>query len=168
LQPADSIKFVFSEASISRQTMRNIRCSAGHCERSVIVQCRNVNYLSCSHAIEVTHMHQRIKISPVVIAVTVAVVGQAAILLNDFGPGKGSGGGNGMITAAAVSRAGAIEIPVGPGNHSHDNGMIAPAPVSRADAIDIPVGPGKHPHGNGMITPAPVSRAGAIDIPTGP
>jgi hypothetical protein len=134
----------------------------------VIVQCRNANYLSCSHAIEAAHMHQRIKISPVIIAVIVAVVGQAVILLNDFGPGKGSGSGNGMITAAAVSRAGAIDIPVGLGNHSHGNGTIAPAPVSRAGAIDIPVGPGNHPHGSGMITPAPVSRAGAIDIPVGP
>jgi hypothetical protein len=134
----------------------------------VIVQCRNADYLSRSHAIEVTHMHQRIKISPLVIAIIIAVVGQAVILLNDFGPGKGSGSGNGMITAAAVSRTGAIDIPVGPGNYSHGNGMIAPAPVSRAGAIEIPVGPGNHPHGNGMIEPAPVSRAGAIEIPTGP
>jgi hypothetical protein len=38
------------------------------------------------------------------------------ILLNDFGPGNGSqGSGNArMITAVAVSRAGAIEIPSEP------------------------------------------------------
>jgi hypothetical protein len=50
---------------------------------------------------------------PVVIAILVAVVGQAAILLNDFGPGNGSrrAGSPGMITAAAVSRAGATELP---------------------------------------------------------
>jgi hypothetical protein len=49
----------------------------------------------------------------VVIAIIVAVVGQAAILLNDFGPTKDSGSSN-MITAAAVARAGAIETPAGP------------------------------------------------------
>ena len=50
---------------------------------------------------------------PVMIAILVAVMGQAAILLNDFGPGNGSrrDGSPGMITAAAVSRAGATEIP---------------------------------------------------------
>jgi hypothetical protein len=52
---------------------------------------------------------------PVMIAILVAVVGQAAILLNDFGAGNGSRDGNpGMITAAAVSRAGATEIPSAP------------------------------------------------------
>ena len=46
------------------------------------------------------------------VAAIVAVVGQTVILFNDFGPGNDSqGSGNGMITAAAVSRAGAIEIP---------------------------------------------------------
>ncbi len=151
----------------SRAVRKGPNCS-GHCERCVIVEYRNAHYLNCSHAIEATHMHQRIKISPAVIAVIVAVVGQAAILLNDFGPGKGSGSGNGMITAAAVSRAGAIEIPVGPGNHSGGNGMPTPAPVERAGAIEIPVAPGNHPHGGGMVTAAAVARAGAIEIPTGP
>ena len=50
---------------------------------------------------------------PVIVAVIVAVVGQSFILFNDIGPGnysQGSGGAT-MITAAAVSRAGAIEIP---------------------------------------------------------
>ena len=42
----------------------------------------------------------------------VAIVGTGAILFNDFGPDNNSlGSGNGMITAAAVSRAGAIVIP---------------------------------------------------------
>jgi hypothetical protein len=131
----------------------------------VIVECCTAHYLNCSHAIEVTLMHQRIKMSPVVIAIVVAVFGQAAILLNDFGPGKGSGSSN-MITA--VARAGAIEIPVGPGNHSSGNGMITPAPLARAGAIEIPVGPGNHAHGSGMVTAAAVARAGAIEIPTGP
>jgi hypothetical protein len=52
---------------------------------------------------------------PVIVATIVAVAGTAAILFNDFGPGNDSqGSGNGMITAATVSRAGAIEIPSEP------------------------------------------------------
>jgi hypothetical protein len=53
---------------------------------------------------------------PLIVTVIVAVVGTAGILLNDFSPGNGSqGSGNArMITAAAVSRAGAIEIPSEP------------------------------------------------------
>ena len=49
---------------------------------------------------------------PVILAAIVAVVGQTVILFNDFGRGNNSqGSGNAtMITAAAVSRAGAIEI----------------------------------------------------------
>ena len=50
---------------------------------------------------------------PTVVAAIVAVVGQTVILLNDFGPGNDSQGSGSarMITAAAVSNAGAIEIP---------------------------------------------------------
>ena len=50
---------------------------------------------------------------PVIVAAIVAVVGQTVILFNDFGAGNDSQGrGNArMITAAVVSRAGAIEIP---------------------------------------------------------
>jgi hypothetical protein len=51
-----------------------------------------------------------------VIAVIAAVVGQAVILFNDFGPGnnpRGSANAR-MITAAVVSRAGAIEVPSAP------------------------------------------------------
>jgi hypothetical protein len=50
------------------------------------------------------------------IAVVVAVVGQTVILFNDFGPGVNSHGSPsaGMITAAAVTKAGAIEIPSQP------------------------------------------------------
>jgi hypothetical protein len=49
-------------------------------------------------------------------AAIVAVIGQTAILLNDFGPGNDSQGSGSarMITAAEVSRAGAIEIPSEP------------------------------------------------------
>jgi hypothetical protein len=49
---------------------------------------------------------------PVIVAAFVAVVGQTIILFNDFAPDNNSHGGAGarMITAAAVSRAGAIEI----------------------------------------------------------
>jgi hypothetical protein len=140
---------------------------SGHCERSVIVECRSAHYLNCNHAIEVRHMHQRIKMPPVVIAVIVAVLGQAAILSNDFGPGKGSGSSS-MITAAPVARAGAIEIPVAPGNHPSGNGVLMPAPVARVGAIKIPVGPGNHRNGSGTVTAAPVARTGAIEIPTGP
>jgi hypothetical protein len=54
--------------------------------------------------------------TPLMIAVVVAVVGQAVILFNDFGPGENSHGPRsaGMITAAAVTKAGAIEIPSQP------------------------------------------------------
>jgi hypothetical protein len=57
-------------------------------------------------------MHAQSKV-PVLVAVIIAVVGQTVILFNDFGPGNGSQGDGKakMITAAAVSRAGAIEIP---------------------------------------------------------
>ena len=49
---------------------------------------------------------------PVIATAIVAVVGQTLILINDFGGRNNSlGSGNGMITAAAVSKAGAIEIP---------------------------------------------------------
>jgi hypothetical protein len=53
---------------------------------------------------------------PAIVTVIVAVVGTAGILLNDFGPGNDShGNGNArMVTAAAVARAGAIEIPSEP------------------------------------------------------
>ena len=50
---------------------------------------------------------------PAMVAVIVAVLCTAIIVLIDFGPGSGSiGNGDAkMITAAAVARAGAIEIP---------------------------------------------------------
>ena len=49
---------------------------------------------------------------PVLVAAIVAIMGTAGILFSDFGPYNDSqGGGNAMITAAAVARAGAIEIP---------------------------------------------------------
>jgi hypothetical protein len=53
---------------------------------------------------------------PMLVAAIVAVVGQTVILFSDFGPGndsKGNGSAR-MITAAAVSRAGAIEFPSAP------------------------------------------------------
>jgi hypothetical protein len=109
-------------------------------------------------------MHRNSAVLPVVVALITAVVGQAAILANDFGPGNQPHAG--MVTAAAVARVGAIEIPVEPGNHSSGNGMIKPAPVARVGAIEIPVGPGNHLHGS--VTATPVARVGAIEIPTGP
>jgi hypothetical protein len=50
------------------------------------------------------------------IAVVVAVVGQAVILFNDVGAGINSPGSRSarMVTAAAVTKAGAIEIPSQP------------------------------------------------------
>jgi hypothetical protein len=56
---------------------------------------------------------RRSGVKPVILAAIVAVVGQTVILFNDFGAGNDSQGrGNArMITAAVVSRAGAIEIP---------------------------------------------------------
>jgi hypothetical protein len=52
----------------------------------------------------------------IVVAAFVAVVGQTVILFNDFGPSNDSQGSGSatMITAAVVSRAGAIEIPSEP------------------------------------------------------
>jgi len=49
---------------------------------------------------------------PVMVAVIVAVMGTAGLLLVDFGPDGGSQGRGTAkaITAAAVARAGAIEI----------------------------------------------------------
>jgi hypothetical protein len=57
-------------------------------------------------------MHAQRKV-PMLVAAIIAIVGQTVILFNDFGPGNDSQGrGNArMITASAVSRAGAIEIP---------------------------------------------------------
>jgi hypothetical protein len=50
-------------------------------------------------------------LTPVIVAAFVAVVGSAGILLS-VGPGNNSQQGNAtLITAAAVSRAGAIETP---------------------------------------------------------
>lgn len=52
---------------------------------------------------------------PALISAIVAVVGSAVLLLMDFGPSSGwPVHGGGMITAAAVSRAGAIELPTAP------------------------------------------------------
>jgi hypothetical protein len=53
---------------------------------------------------------------PAMVTVIVAVVGTAGILFNNFGPGSDSHGSRNarMVTAAAVARAGAIEIPSEP------------------------------------------------------
>ena len=50
---------------------------------------------------------------PMLVTAFVAIVGTAVILLNDFNPDTDprSGGNVMAITAAAVSRAGTIEIP---------------------------------------------------------
>lgn len=52
---------------------------------------------------------------PAIVTLIVAVVGTAGILLDHFSPGASQSSSNArMITAAAVSRAGAIEIPSEP------------------------------------------------------
>ena len=53
---------------------------------------------------------------PATAAAMVAVLGMAGILYQDLGPANGSqlGGNAAKITAAAVSRAGAIQIPSQP------------------------------------------------------
>ena len=50
----------------------------------------------------------------VIVAAFVAVVSQIGILFNDFGPGDGfrGSGSTTMVTAAAVSRAGAMVAPI--------------------------------------------------------
>ena len=60
--------------------------------------------------------NRRGDVIPAIVTLIVVVVGTAGILLNDFGPANDSqaSGKARMITAAAVSRAGAIEIPSEP------------------------------------------------------
>jgi hypothetical protein len=55
---------------------------------------------------------RRSDLIPVIVAAFIAVLGQTVILFNDFGGSNNSqaSGSARMITAAAVSRAGAIEI----------------------------------------------------------
>jgi hypothetical protein len=50
---------------------------------------------------------------PVTVALFVAITGQTVVLFNDFGPGNHSRASASarMVTAEAVSRAGAIQIP---------------------------------------------------------
>jgi hypothetical protein len=52
------------------------------------------------------------------VAGLIAVVGALSIFWMDVGPGGNSQGvGDGMITASALSRAGAIALPTEPPNH---------------------------------------------------
>ena len=62
---------------------------------------------------------------PVLAAAFVAVAGTAGILFSDFGPDTASqdSGNAGMITAAAVSRVGAIEIPSEPPTGRRQRGV---------------------------------------------
>ena len=55
-------------------------------------------------------------LGPVMVAAIVAIGATAGILFNDFGPGNSSQDSRTarMITAAALSKAGAIEIPSEP------------------------------------------------------
>ena len=65
---------------------------------------------------EAQRKHRRGDLIPVIVAAILAVVSQTAILFNVLGPGNDWQGSSSarMITAAAVSRAGAIEIPSDP------------------------------------------------------
>jgi hypothetical protein len=65
-------------------------------------------------------MHGQRKL-PVLITILVAVVGTAVIVFNDFRPDNDPQDSTNarMITAAAVSRAGAIEIPSAPSDGRH-------------------------------------------------
>ena len=65
---------------------------------------------------QVQRNDRRGNLIPMLVAAFVAVVGQAVILFNDFGTGNDSQNSVSarMITAAAVSRAGAIQIPSQP------------------------------------------------------
>jgi len=51
---------------------------------------------------------------PATVAAIIAVIGTAVILFDDFGPGNDSRGSGNAITAAVVSRAGAILTPSEP------------------------------------------------------
>jgi hypothetical protein len=64
---------------------------------------------------------------PVIVTVIVAVAGTAGILLNNLGSGNDSQGSGDarMITAAAMSRAGAIEIPSEPPPAGANEGVSA-------------------------------------------
>jgi hypothetical protein len=64
---------------------------------------------------------RRGNLTPAMLAAFIAVVGQAAVLLNDFGAGNNSQNSASarMITAAALSRAGAIEILPKPAPRPH-------------------------------------------------
>jgi hypothetical protein len=58
-------------------------------------------------------MQQRSPLVPLIIALIIAVVGQGIVLFGDIGPGS-QPHGSGMITSAAVTRAGAVETPAAP------------------------------------------------------
>jgi hypothetical protein len=60
--------------------------------------------------------HRSSDLKPALVTVLVAIASIAGVLFDDFGPSNSSqdSGTAKMITAAAVSRAGAIEIPSGP------------------------------------------------------
>jgi hypothetical protein len=72
-----------------------------------------MHWRSARREIRSARQQTHVQISPAMIAVIVAVIGQAAILLNDFGSDNHQLA-NDAVTAAAVRKAGAIEIPEGP------------------------------------------------------
>jgi hypothetical protein len=70
-------------------------------------------------------------LKPVIITAIVAIGATAGILFNDFGPSGApqNSGTARMVTAAAISRAGAIEIPSEPpaGSSASQASLILPS-----------------------------------------
>jgi hypothetical protein len=67
----------------------------------------------CGRGQVTSDMQRHSALIPVIVALIIAVVGQGIVLFGDFGWGSLPHGSD-MISAAAVTRAGAIEIPAGP------------------------------------------------------
>jgi hypothetical protein len=69
---------------------------------------------------------------PAILTLIVAVVGTAGILFSDFGPGHDSRGSSNarMVTAAAVAKAGAIEIRSEPPAGQQPNGRKPAVPFA--------------------------------------
>ena len=80
-------------------------------EAATYTNCREINGLG-DRQMQAQGNYRRVNLTPAIVAAFIAVVGQAVVLFNDFGTGNNSQNSASarMITAAALSRAGAIEI----------------------------------------------------------
>jgi hypothetical protein len=79
-------------------------------EAASSTNCSGINGLA-SRKMQAQRNNPRVNLTPAIVATLIAVAGQAVVLFNDFGAGNNSQSASArMITAAAVSRAGAIEI----------------------------------------------------------